>query len=834
MISLLFYYLFEANMFESFVETKNKFFEILFPDLRNGYFVYTTNLRKATYKTSAVIAISESTWNHNQLWFKPLIFKTNRSGKKSNGLGSWTLWMDIDDKAKLPPIPPTILVETKNGYHAYYRMEEFLTDLGEIEALNKQLAKISNGDACWDAVHYLRVPHTWHLKDPNDPYLVTIHSASGIIYTPELIKKLITLPRPCLDYLSTGASDDRSLSDYVLLSELFKLGLSGEKAVEVWRNSAGSTKLKERGDSYVKNVVKRSQRNASTGGVEPRRRQRRQNQRQNPSSSQREFIESHDGTHLVFLNARGDVSDRQHLCNFTATIQSVMIPNDPSAELVYTFKATHRQKYYTVNLPKSVFNARKNLNTELRSTPLMWYAGDMSLAYYFEYVNKVEAKHIQGVKSLGLHFDKSERPFYVFANGLLTIEGNETAFNDDPQTAHTCLHGDPTVLKGYDINYSVRDLNGPYNALGKLLTALNEPAISWSLLGWFTAALYKPWLYKRNYKFPILSFLGPAGSGKTTTIDLLMGVFGNSNPQSIVADTTTFSVLANLTATTTFPMNLSEVSNTTRVRSLRSLFLTLYDGARATRGRRDQTLNDYNLTTPVILDGNYLPLTDRAFIERTILLWAPPQASRTKQQELALSNVRGLQGDNSKGCGIFERCVEHALMSMVNGETTKQLNDIYQELLTIAPRSSERVVKNYAVVYFGITQFAEALGLQSPPVSLLKSLVDQSAAIGHTDDLTYFIEHVVDSAINSPKADIVVGDGILGFRLNAMYNEYVQRVKILPKNFSRDSLRLSLQGASYYVGTKRVLGLTYHVINLAEAQNQLNIPINGIKRQPLL
>lgn len=804
-------------MYKEFDGNKNNFLTEIFPDLKGGYFAYTTKLNRVLFKKEAQINLSEKMWEKSQVWFCPLVFETNKSRKRVNGLGSWVLWIDIDQKEYLPPIPPSILVETKNGFHAYYILEEFITDIKELEALNKALSKVSKGDSSWDAVHYLRVPYTWHRKDPNDPYLITVKSKTPLTYTPKTIKALLKLPQECLDYLSTGKSRDRSKSDYILLSEMLKQGLSEEKAIEVWTHSKGNAKLKERGKPYERSIVNRSRRNAETKEVQ-RRGPRNRTSRSNDGA--KSYIENTEGTFVVTNNAM------VHLCNFTAIMHSVITPKEAGEELLYTIKAEHSGKTYELTMMKSSFNSRRNLNNALSTTPLIWYEGDNLLAHYFEHLNKGNPKKVDGVKSIGLHYRENE-PFYLFENGLLGADLQWRV----PTEAHTNTYGDETVLKGYDINYDYKlhpDQNRAQE-LSRLLVNINKPEITWSLLGWFMSALYKPWLYTVNFKFPILSFLGPAGSGKTTTINLLMRVFGNDRPQSIVADTTIFSVLANLTATTTFPMNLSEVSATTRVKRLRSLFLTLYDGARATRGRRDQTLNDYNLTTPLILDGNYLPLTDRAFIERTVLLWAPTQELRTKEEEGALKKIRLILADGK--VGLFEECVRHVLTTLTTNNNERQLKEIYRLLLRSNPTISERILKNYAVIIFGAHQFAKSQNLKLPDPLIFNNLIEQTKGIGRTDALSYFIEFVVETSIKRSDIDIILGDNVLGFRLNAMYNHFVQKTRVLPANLSRDGLKLALRGASYCLGTKRSLGLTYYLIDLEKAKDELNIPVQDLIEQ---
>lgn len=103
--------------------------------------------------------------------------------------------------------PPTIIVKTKNGVHAYWLFsrpvylnkcktpEEEATMRGRWERLEKalveeQFATLGADPQVKEINRVLRVPGTWHLKDPRDPYLVKIYSLDlTISYTLEELEE---------------------------------------------------------------------------------------------------------------------------------------------------------------------------------------------------------------------------------------------------------------------------------------------------------------------------------------------------------------------------------------------------------------------------------------------------------------------------------------------------------------------------------------------------------------------------------------------------------------------------------------------------------------------
>lgn len=80
------------------------------------------------------------------------------------------------DKAptKFPhQLPPDCVVRSKNGQHWYWRTEE--TSQDQWRAIEIALATEYGADlAATDPARVLRVPGAWHVKDVNDPFLVTL------------------------------------------------------------------------------------------------------------------------------------------------------------------------------------------------------------------------------------------------------------------------------------------------------------------------------------------------------------------------------------------------------------------------------------------------------------------------------------------------------------------------------------------------------------------------------------------------------------------------------------------------------------------------------------
>lgn len=118
-----------------------------------------------------------------------------------------SVFVDIDkgsceeqlNNLKEYPIPPSVIVKTGRGHHAYWILDRFTPiDRDRWQRVQKQLAHDLRGDAaCTDPARLMRLPGSFHVK--NEPKLVSIiHHNEHWIYSlddfPEI--KTFTLSSP--------------------------------------------------------------------------------------------------------------------------------------------------------------------------------------------------------------------------------------------------------------------------------------------------------------------------------------------------------------------------------------------------------------------------------------------------------------------------------------------------------------------------------------------------------------------------------------------------------------------------------------------------------------
>ena len=103
---------------------------------------------------------------------------------------------------------PTIIVESKNGYHCYWEAENATIEkYRDIEC--GIIKKLDADPACKDVCRLLRYPNYYHMKNPKEPFLVKVILYNKNIYTEEKMLDVFRLPRPVYKPINyTGDKSD--------------------------------------------------------------------------------------------------------------------------------------------------------------------------------------------------------------------------------------------------------------------------------------------------------------------------------------------------------------------------------------------------------------------------------------------------------------------------------------------------------------------------------------------------------------------------------------------------------------------------------------------------
>lgn len=187
-------------------------------------------------------------------------------GLERQALGSSVLYLDYDTYSnqieglrtlEALPLPPTLVINSGFGLHAYWLLDRFYNDLDAIKARNYGLvlAVGSNGgdvaDSCYDLARVLRVPLTYNIKRA-DPIECTIvaYNADRVYqldqFTPAAIDEDATIDvwdseQLPADFIEALREKDGKLAKRILTEEGAKkqdAPLNGNGGVDRSRNDA--------------------------------------------------------------------------------------------------------------------------------------------------------------------------------------------------------------------------------------------------------------------------------------------------------------------------------------------------------------------------------------------------------------------------------------------------------------------------------------------------------------------------------------------------------------------------------------------------------------------
>jgi hypothetical protein len=128
-------------------------------------------------------------------------FNDYEGARKKENTTKINFWFaDIDDGTKEEqmsrivdlPVKPTVVIETKNGYHCYWKaIDATIASFRDIQV--GLIKKLTADPACKEPVRLLRVPGYNHLKDPSNPFKIKIvwndykeHEEKKMIYVYKL------------------------------------------------------------------------------------------------------------------------------------------------------------------------------------------------------------------------------------------------------------------------------------------------------------------------------------------------------------------------------------------------------------------------------------------------------------------------------------------------------------------------------------------------------------------------------------------------------------------------------------------------------------------------
>lgn len=704
---------------------------------------------------------------------------------KENFKCTRVVWVDADT-ATLPEhvLPPTAIVQSGHGWHLYWVLDRYLSNLSAVERINEVLERTLGADNCHNVDRILRTPGTLNVKDPQLPVSCElINIWPDHIYEPKMLYLSATIPSKVRHKILTGdrrGFHSRSERDWYIVRNLVHLGLDDKSIATIFQYNVCGDKYRdpaENGHRYLERTLERIRATVSVLG------------RDGTKDTAPVLNETPDG--YVVISGRGE----RRISTFVLQPKLLLESTDGDAIMVNVTAAGSDYVWEDVIIPISAFANTNALVRFLNKAAWIWLGSDndtrMLQVHLITQLQEMGLPRSVAVTVVGRHtLPGDPRAFYVTKEAIACSDGSIWPPSESPvvlmetgrEIPHTTLSAepiDPYILAN----------------LAKALPKLNTADTIWPMIGWFMAAPLKIAFEDNGYRFPILNVFGTRGSGKTTTIlRVFHPLLGYTEERSYDANTTRFVTLSLLGSTNAVPIAFSEFRVATVSDFVRYILLS-YDTGRDPRGRPDQTTVDYPLLAPFSVDGEDM-LEDPAALERTIAVRMNPHVIEEGTPcSVAFDELRSL--NLTSFAGPYIRYVLTVDLRYLLDEAEQTVWSAFPETLP------NRVRKNLVVIWTGIlmlSNFMAKHGVMMLPKTgarILNGALSNvySTKLGRAPtEADAFSEVIANAAARGTRAfPWILQDHVLWFQLMPAFEYYLtQRVHQRRTALSRQAIRTQL------------------------------------------
>jgi hypothetical protein len=267
--------------------------------------------------------------------------------------------------------------------------------------------------------------------------------------------------------------------------------------------------------------------------------------------------------------------------------------------------------------------------------------------------------------------------------------------------------------------YKHDDLKGVLREFCSVVLNVNTPEVVIPTLGWMFACFFKDAIHKVLHYFPILSFFGTSGAGKTSYVQTMMRLFGTGPAYRLFnANATKFSVMKMLSGTNCIPVAVDELKENIgrdAVNFWQQRLKNVFFGEVETRGNKDQTVSSFEYTAPLLILGEMSIIREQAIAERTIAVrperYVIDGSKTMKAAFIKLDKEVAVEA-------LFPRIIQWVL-----AQGHAQMKDIWKatkdEITAMKlSRLPSRVWDNYVTIMFGVNMFEQFAKSMEVPFSV--------------------------------------------------------------------------------------------------------------------
>lgn len=535
-----------------------------------------------------------------------------------------TLWCDIDlppaeaeQKLKRLLLPPTIMISSGRYVQAFWTLSTACPSIEKAEQVLKRLHLFLCGDEkTHDASRIMRVPGTQHVKDPSNPLpcriltcdkenVYSLADMEAAMYLPETYRAMVLVPTE---------KGKRSEKDYRVIRKLLGMGMHETTALRILKNPDHpiSAKIREESEKNATNPQHYLEFTLSKVKADMRL--------ASDKSSSGLFEQRKDGIYY----------DGNRVATFNIT-PTRLVEWHKGGWFVCTIEAAGKV-WHDFVLPRAAFKNDDNLSAAFPYLECQW-TGTKKQAKNFQTWLLARATELgistaQAVEAVGRHGD-----CFVSANQVLNLDGVVPIGQSDYLLADAgildlvCPHSNWYIPPLDELRSFLTDFHSIY-------PRTNHPEVVWPVLAWYLTAPLKPELRRITGGFPLLNLFGSKGAGKTTvteTMRRLLSIYTlnkhkEKDDKGRDSTATKFAVIRNLTCSNALPMWLTEYLVSDADKGLNNLLKETWDNSPTQRGRSDMGVDNYDLSSPVSIDGNDpLAPSVEAIQERVIRVSMSPE-----------------------------------------------------------------------------------------------------------------------------------------------------------------------------------------------------------------
>ena len=297
--------------------------------------------------------------------------------------------------------------------------------------------------------------------------------------------------------------------------------------------------------------------------------------------------------------------------------------------------------------------------------------------------------------------------------------------------------------------------------------SINKPEIIIPWIGWLFATPLKPKLKDSGEGFPLIFVHGSQGGGKTSSAKLFMHLCGYNVSDPFSCTMKIFPMLKTLSSTNSIPVFLDEFKKADmrddQVDNLLRFMRKAYMGEVESKGRADQTTEDYYITAPMCVMGEW-NINQPALMERMLIVRFDGSVKKDDGMQEAFAKIKDLNLE-----GFMPHYIKFCLnqdADQLMSESRAVVDNVFEDT-KIAPRINH----NLSVMLLGLKlfkDFAVVNKIELPEFDYSVILKNQLKEI--TGSETGFVRSALDQFIE----ELAVMVSLEGFKVDP----YWARVKV--------------------------------------------------------